>query len=227
MSKTITAKKPKVDLELTFEQKLARWKKRDLSWSQLSSFEYDPDQWYRRYFEKEEQHETEEMRFGKIIGERLAADPTFLPEVPRLKKFEHGFKVMFGKIPLVGYADSFCTTTKKKLLEYKTGVKAWDKKRADDHGQIDMYLLMHFITERIKPEDVECRIVWLPTERREDGDFKVSIKLKEPVKDHMQIFKTKRTMQDILNFGARINRVYKEMEEYAKGREQLSPTFLA
>lgn len=202
--------KPK---ELTFEDKLKRWKARDLSWSQISSFEYDPDQWYRRYFEKEEQYETEEMKFGKEIGERLASDPKFLPEVPRLSKFEHGFRVVFDGITLVGYADSFCDKTNKKVIEYKTGVKKWDQKRADEHGQIDAYLLMHFITTKIKPEEVECQLVWLPTERREDGDFKVTIKLVEPVTP--RIFKTKRTMADVLNFAARIKRVYKEMEKYA------------
>lgn len=203
--------------ELTFKEKMARWRARDLSWSQISSFEYDPDQWYRRYFEKEEQFETEEMKFGKEIGEKLANDPEFLPEVPRHSKFEHGFRVMFDGIPLVGYADSFCSITKKKLLEYKTGVKAWDQKRADEHGQIDMYLLMHYITEKIKPEEVKCEIVWLPTERKEDGDFQVTIKLVEPIVP--QAFKTKRTMADILRFGARIKQVYKEMELYAKYHE--------
>jgi len=199
--------------KLTFEQKLKRWKERDLSWSQLSSFEYDPDQWYRRYFEKEEQHETAEMVFGKVIGERLASDPNFLPEVPRLSKFEHKFRVVYDGITLVGYADGFCNKTKKKLIEYKTGVKKWDQKRADEHGQIDAYLLMHYITTKIKPEEVECHLVWLPTERKEYGDFNVDIKLIEPATP--KIFKTKRTMADILNFASRIKRTYKEMEKYA------------
>lgn len=195
------------------KEKLDKWKARPLSWSQLSSFEYAPEQWYKRYFMSEEQYETEEMRFGKIIGEKLACDPDFLPDVPRLSKFEHGFRVMFGEIPLVGYADSFCEQTKRKLFEFKTGVRAWDQKRADEHGQISMYLLMHYITEKIKPEEVECKLIWLPTERREDGDFKVTIKFVEPVIP--RIFKTKRNMSDILNFGSRLRRGYAEMEKYA------------
>lgn len=230
MSKTIAVKRGKVkeafkeiaeksvlnNTEMSFADRLKRWKARDFSWSQISSFEFDPEQWYRKYFLKEEEYETEELKFGKMIGEKLASDPNFLPEVPRLDKFEHCFRVVFGGITLIGYADGFCTATKKKLDEYKTGVKEWTQKRADEHGQFDMYLLMHYITEKIKPEDVELRLVWLPTERREDGDFKVSIKLKEPVEP--KIFKTKRTMSDILNFGARINRIHRQMEVYAKTR---------
>ncbi len=204
--------------EMSLKDKLARWKARDFSWSQISSFEYDPEQWYRKYFLREEEYETEELKFGKYIGEKLASDPKFILEVPRLDKFEHCFRVMFGKIMLIGYADGFCTITKKKLDEYKTGVKEWTQKRADEHGQFDMYLLMHYITEKIKPEEVQLRLVWLPTERKENGDFKVVIKLKEPVVP--QIFKTKRTMQDILNFGARINRIHRQMEVYANVRDK-------
>lgn len=201
-----------------FKERMKKWKDRPFSWSQISSFEYDPEQWYKRYFLNEEQYESEEMKFGKMIGERLASDPKFLPAVPRLSKFEHGFKVMFGAICLVGYGDSFCGITLRKLKEYKTGVKAWTQKRADEHGQIDMYLLMHYITTKIRPEEMDCELVWLPTERKEGGDFKVTIRLIEPVVP--QIFKTKRTMSQILAFGSRINRVHKEMEKYATIQSQ-------
>lgn len=204
--------------ELSFNDKLKRWKERDLSWSQISSFEYDPDQWYRRYFEREEQFETAEMAFGKVIGERMANDPTFLPFIKRLDISEHPFRVVFDKIRMVGYADFFCSKTGKKIQELKTGVKAWDQKRADEHGQIDMYLLMHFITTKTKPEDVEIELIWLPTERAENGDFQIDIKFVEPIEENYKIFKTKRTMADILNFGSRIRRVYKEMEAYARHR---------
>jgi len=203
---------------MTKKQLLERWKQRDFSWSQLSSWEYDPEQWYKRYVLREETHETEEMRFGKMIGEKVASDPKYLPFIKRLNVSEHPFKVMFGKIAMVGYGDFYCSITRRKLQELKTGVKAWNQKRADEHGQIDMYLLMHYITTQIKPEEVDCELIWLPTKRVEGGDFKVKIALVEPVKNHHKIFKTKRTMQDILIFGARINRAYKEMEGYVNGR---------
>lgn len=201
-----------------FQSKLKVWQLRPFSWSQITSFEYDPEQWFKRYFLKEEQHETEEMRFGKMIGERMANDRKFLPFIKRLDVAEHEFNVMFGKIPLVGYGDFFCSVTRKKLQELKTGVKKWDQKRADEHGQIDMYLLMHYITEKIRPEEVDCELIWLPTTRKEGGDFEVTIQLVEPIKDNYKIFKTKRTMQDVLNFGARLNRVYNQMQDYAKSK---------
>ncbi len=191
-------------------------KKRSLSWSSISSFEYDKNQWFDSYILGKRQS-SPEMTFGKMVGDKLATDPTYLPQVPRLNTFEYKFEVMFNKIPLIGYADSFCTITNKKMKEYKTGVKPWTKKRADEHGQIDMYLLMHYITKKIKPEDVDCELIWLPTKKEETGDFKVTISFVEPL--IIQTFKTKRTMNDILIFGQRIKDRYKEMQEYVKSRQ--------
>lgn len=194
------------------------WLKRDISWSFISSFEYSPEQWYDRYVLHKSQHETSEMAFGKAIGEKLASDPKFLPQIPRHSKMEHQFKdVKFGKLTLVGYADTFCDKTFKKLSEFKTGKRAWDQKRADEHGQIDMYLLMNWIINKVKPEEVDVTLVWMPTEDR--GDF--SIAFVKDIENKIKIFNTKRTMLDILKFGKRLNDVYKEMKKYVKERQKL------
>ena len=183
---------------------------RPLSWSSISSFEYNPESWYRKYILGEKDPDSKEMIFGKEIGKRLETDPTFLPQIERHSKMEHPFSVMFNGIKLVGYADSFCDKTFKKLSEFKTGKKAWNKNRVDEHGQLDMYLLMNYITNKVKPEDVEVTLVWMPT--KEDGDF--SIKFVEPIEENIKMFKTKRTMLDILKFGQRINDTVKSMQEY-------------
>lgn len=187
--------------------------KRPLSWSAISSFQYDPESWYKKYCLGEKDIETKEMKLGKFVGDKLASDLNYLPQVPRLDTYEHKLMVFFNKMYLVGYMDAFCNKTKKIMYEYKTGKKAWDQKRADTHGQIDMYLLMHYITTKIPPEEMEVKLVWLPT--REDGDF--TIQLVEPCIP--QIFTTKRTMTDILNFGAYINKTVKEMEDYISTRK--------
>lgn len=187
-------------------------KSRPLSWSAISSFEYDPEQWYRKYVLNQKDDETKEMIFGKKLATALELGKCDIKDlVEKLPhKKEHPFKVMFGKIPLIGFCDDFDDKNFTTLNEVKTGKKPWTQKRADEHGQIDMYLLMNFITNKIRPEDVKCAIHWLPTQ--ENGDF--SITFIEPVKVHT--FHTKRTMAQILAFGARINRVYQEMETYCK-----------
>ena len=187
-------------------------KTRPLSWSALSSFEYDPEQWYQRYILNIQDPPSKEMIFGSKIGKKLEKDPTYLPMIPRHSKMEHEFRVMFGKIHLVGFADTFCTVTNKKLGEYKTGKKAWDQKRVNEHGQLTMYCLMHFITTKIKPENLDILLAWMPTQ--EGGDF--SISFVEPIEENIKIFKTKRTMKDVLIFGSRITSTVRAMQEYVE-----------
>lgn len=183
-------------------------KHRPLSWSQISCFEWNPEEWYRKYVLNEREEDTKEMVFGKELAKSIEDGKPLVP-VTTYSRVEHPFRVKFGDIELVGFADSFCDQTFRKLREYKTGKKEWTQKRADEHGQIDMYLLMNYITNKIPPEEVECHIDWIPTQ--ENGDFTISFI--EPIKIHS--FKTSRTMQQILAFGARIRRVHKEMENYA------------
>lgn len=190
-------------------------KTRPLSWSAISSFEWDKEQWYRRYVLKEKDKPSKEMLFGKDIGEKLAFDPSFLPEVPRLDIFEHRLLTEFDGIQLVGYVDSLALD-RGHLYEYKTGKKPWDQKRADTHGQIDMYLLMIYLSERITPERIACTIYWLPTEENLESmdDDDSTISFSQPFMP--KSFKVNKTMKDILLFMNRIKATVKEMEAYAK-----------
>jgi len=190
-------------------------KTRPLSWSAISSFEYDPEQWYRKYVLNQKDDETKEMIFGKKLATALETGTCDIPDLVEKLPFkkEHPFKVVFGKIPLIGFADDFDTKTFRALNEVKTGKKPWTQKRADEHGQFDMYLLMNYITNKIRPEDVVCSLHWLPTQ--ENGDF--TITFIEPVRVHT--FRTKRTMAQVLNFGTKINRIYKEMEDYCQAHD--------
>jgi hypothetical protein len=178
---------------------------RPLSWSQISTFKYNPRQWYARYVEGEETEPSIEMLFGKEVGDRIAADPTYLPEVPRLSIFEHELKFDFNGIPMIGYMDSYEPHTKMK--EYKTGRKKWDQQRVNQHGQIDLYLLGTWQLQKVRPEDIDCELHWLPTHIK-DGQ----VAFVDPFKVHT--FKANRTMADILRFGQEIMNIRKEMEEY-------------
>ena len=99
---------------------------------------------------------------------------------------------------------------KKKMAEFKTGKVKWTQKRVDELGQIDMYLLMLYITHKIRPEDMTVHLYWLPT--KENGDF--SISFVEPFR--VKSFRTCRTMTQILEFGVFINKIQKEMIDYCE-----------
>ncbi len=183
------------------------YKKRPLSWSAISSFQYDKDQWYRKYILGERQSENAAMTFGKLVGERLAKDPTYLPNVPRGDIYEYELRSSIKKIEMLGFIDSY-SPDKKLLLEFKTG-KAWDQEKAQNHGQLRMYALMLYLKEKIKPEDLTIKLVSMETEAR--GDFSMTfVKNMKPL-----IFDVKLTTKDVLMFGAEIIKITKQMEEYA------------
>ena len=187
-------------------------KKRPMSWSSYSSFKYDPEQWFKKYVLGEKEPESKEMAFGKVLAQQLEDGTCTIKDLTKhlTNKKEHPFKVMFGNIPLVGFADDFCDKSFKKLNEVKTGKREWTQGRVDEHGQFNFYLLMNFITNKIRPEDVQCRLFWLPTQ--DNGDF--SISFVEPIVP--QIFNTKRSMSDILKTASDIKKTWGDMEEYVQ-----------
>lgn len=181
---------------------------RALSWSAISSFEYDPEQWYKSYV-LGIRTTSKEMEYGSLIDRKIQDDPTFLPNVPRYPAMQYAMKTTFSGIKLVGIADGY-DPVKKQLADFKTGKKKWDQARANETGQLSMYCLLLYLIDKIKPEDMELFIHWIPT--KEVGDF--SIDMVDP--NTIYTFKTKRTMKDILDFGARIKRVRNEMIAYAQ-----------
>lgn len=184
-------------------------KTRSLSWSAISSFEYDPEQWFQSYVLKIRQI-SKEMTFGSTVDTRLQEDRSYLPQVERYPISQHPMKAVFNGIPLVGIADGF-DRERLRLKDDKTGKKPWDQARADETGQLTMYCLLLYLTEKIKPEDMSLFISWLPT--IESGDFSIQFRDKPVVPI---IFETKRTTRDIIEFGARIKKTLKAMELYAK-----------
>lgn len=200
---------------------------RAMSWSSFSSFskelsEYaDPEKWYRKYVLNEKERDTPELIFGKKFAKSIEDGKPLAP-VTLLTKAEHPFKVMYNKIPMVGYVDAFCTNTQKKIGEYKTGAKAWDQKKVDRHGQITFYALFNFITNKVRPEDTEFFLEWIPTKKipRNNGDFSgfdYDIDFVYPIE--VVRFNTQRSMSDVLTMGSLINKVYKEMEDYCENHQ--------
>lgn len=181
-----------------------------LSWSSISSFEWDPEQWYQSYI-KGIRQESKELTFGSFVDKKLQDDPTFLPAVERYPIMQHGMKIMFDGIPLIGFADGY--EIGKVLADYKTGKKAWTKKRADETGQLTFYALMLYLIDRIKPGEMLFKIIWLPTV--ESGDFSIQFR-DDPVVP--KVFETRRTMLDILQMGQRIKLTLAAMQSYAQAR---------
>lgn len=184
-------------------------KKRPLSWSAISSFEWDPEQWYKRYILGVKDKPTPELEFGKMVADSLATDAPMVP-FEQYSILEQKLFFKFGGIQMVGYIDTF-TSVGWKFREFKTGKKEWTQKRANEHGQLKFYTLGIGILWNIKPEDITVHLDWAPTEEGWD----VPIQLIQPIK--MQSFPVKITTKDLEDFKLRILKTVGEMQRYIDG----------
>lgn len=205
---------------------LSAWLARPVSWSQLSSWEFSPDEWFNKYILNLPQVETPELVFGKAFA-TSCENRTPVAPVTLLDIVEHPFEVPFGDLILIGYADTISSTF-TTIGEYKTGVKAWDQKRVDGHHQLTMYALMNYLANKIRPEDTAFFLEWIPTKRtpRNNNDLSgfdndIEFAMNPPTIHH---FNTRRTMGEILSFGARIKRDRALMHSYALSRIASMPT---
>lgn len=185
---------------------------RPLSWSAISTFQYDKEQFYDKYRLGNKSPDTKESLFGKMIGEKLASDPTFLPQVPRRSIFEHVLRAEVAGLPIIGVLDSYEPVV--GFDEYKTGKKIWDQKRVDEHGQITFYFLLLYLTEQLTPDELEVALHWLPT--MDQGDFTIGLINEKDVRS----FPTTRTMKQLLEFGTFIHQMHQKMMDYVQYRDE-------
>lgn len=175
---------------------------------------------------------TPELIFGSFVDLKIQEDPKYLPEIVRYSVMQHEMRCTYNNIPLLGFADTFeppvtgddnfsmqelVNNGEAAIRDYKTGRKPWDQKRADETGQLTMYLGMEYLINKIRPEDFECFIDWLPT-HIQDGQ----VVFVEPFS--VKTFKTKRTMHQVLTFFQRIEDTWRAMQSYAEQQEELSVT---
>jgi len=180
---------------------------RPLSWSQISSFHYNPRQWYSKYVLGEEQPTSLEMEFGKNFGEKLATDSTFRPDIERALIFEQELRTKLDDMELLGFLDGF-DPDKKVILEYKTSrnKKRWTDKSVQTHGQLDFYSFLVYQNYKIKPEDLTIKLIYIPTHIN-DGQIELS-------GEEVKSFEVKKTMVDILVFANFIKETRKKMIEF-------------
>lgn len=197
------------------------YKIKTIRWSAIGAWEYSKEQWHKTYVLGQQQS-SPELTFGSMVDAKIQNDPTFIPSLPRYPEMQHSMRVNFDGIVLTGTADGI-DFNKKLLFDFKTGAKPWTKSRADETGQLSMYLLMLYITDKkIKPEEWKLGIHWLPTKKSDEtGDFKPRI---ITFRDDPVIpitFETKRTMADLLKFAQYIKQTIKSMENYVNSLSTL------
>jgi len=150
------------------------------------------------------------MHFGSYVGDRIASDPTFLPEIPRLKHFEYTLETTFAKVPLIVHIDNY---EEGILAEFKTGKQPWSHSRASKHRQLDLYVAMLYLVEKIPPEKLKIDLYWAETaddyitdEYGTDDVIKLTGRIEK--------YTVKKTTKDVLRILAYVVRIRKQMIAY-------------
>lgn len=177
-----------------------------LSWSSISSFEWDKRKWYKKYILGEKEEFTPELLFGKQLADSLQT-PNPLAAVTLYTVVEQPVDTKLGQIALKGFIDTYDPIT-HNFREFKTGKKLWDQKRADNHGQLKMYALMLYLIHKVKPEEYTIHLDWIPTRNTDDDsiDFVYPMEIKT--------FQVHLTLLDILKFAVYIKKIAHEMKIY-------------
>lgn len=191
-----------------------RFIKRPLSYSQLSCWEWNKEDWYQNYIKNKPRGKSSAMEIGNVIGDSIATENSLVPDLnpPGIK--EYPLTAQLGDIYLVGYCDHWCPNT-LELNENKTAVnpKKWTKSSVDKHGQLTMYCLMLFLKYGIVPEDIT---IWLNYIRVIEGPD-MRYYLPSPIE--LKRFQTKRTGEDIAKYTEYIIQTVADMEEYVINRD--------
>lgn len=192
-----------------------RFTKRPLSYSQLSSFEWDKDQWYNNYILGIREPANPAMAWGSVVGDSIGTPDTLVPTLvpPGVKEYE--MRAVIDDVPIIGFADHFCINT-LWLHENKTSdnPKRWDQKKVNQHGQLSMYALMLFLREKIKPEDIQMQLNFIPVLRGGDMLYRM------PEPPIFIPFITSRSTLDILHYAQSIRDTLVEMEAYYKHKQE-------
>jgi len=186
-----------------------RFHNRALSHSQLSSWEYNKDEWYDSYILGIKSPPTPEMLAGNRIGDSIGTDKSEVPDLvpPGVKEYE--LHVEYEGIPLIGYCDHFCPSM-LVLHENKTSPNKsrWTQRKADEHHQLTMYALMLNLRDGIEPEDIEMWLNFIPVEL-------VGVTYKPTT---WRAFETRRTKQHLEAYKLYIMRTVEAMDEYIRVR---------
>lgn len=178
-----------------------------LSWSSVSAWGYDKEEWYQKYALGIRTKPNGVMQGGIDVGERITVDPSFLPFIDRPEIFEQEFFATLGKIDLTGHLDGWSPNL-PGIDEYKTTCndKRWTQAKVDEWGQITFYCLLVWLNIGIRPEKLRLRLFSIPMV--EGGDFKVT------QRGTPKVFHTKRSMTEVLKFAAELKKIHKEMLHY-------------
>lgn len=195
---------------------MSRFLDRPLSWSQLQSFHYNPDDWYASYVLGERQAPNSLMLAGSRIGDAIGTPDSPIEELSDIGVKEYTVKATIDGIPIVGHLDGWDSTA-LTLSENKCSDKKgrWTQGKADKHGQIDMYLILLREQDGVDPESVTSLLNFIHL-KQTGVDYAPSGQWRQ--------FTTKRTREQLDCFIEDMKQTVELMERYIENQRILGIT---
>lgn len=202
-----------------------------LSQSQLVLFEQSPEKYLERYLDDKQMRANKNMLYGSKLANGLendeaTGDPLLDMMMAKMPKFERmdlpvedsrGTEVSYRKgktahipilwdgkvaIPLLALPDT-ATSDYRAFKEYKSSVKKWTQEQVDESAQVTFYATAIHCATGFIPDDIELVCVIVAYE--DDGSLQPT--------GEMYVYKTKRTMVDILKMRKRIKKCWRSINE--------------
>lgn len=208
-----------------------------LSFSQMTTFEQDPDRFIRQYIYHDKQRISRNMAYGSAMADGLemdeaTGDPMLDLVIARLPKFElmdkavedpDGTWITFKRnnreiracvpilrdkkeqIPILALPDT-AKADYTAFREYKTSVRRWTQRMADESGQVTFYATAIWLAKGFIPQDIE--LVNAQVEYLDDGRL-------QPTGDILR-FPTRRSMIDVIKMTSRIKKAWAGIDDLCK-----------
>ena len=186
-----------------------------MSWSQVNTWERDPNEYHNVYVLGLSIPQTSALILGKYVADELEKDKSKDPLIEHYREFTPHCEIreypmnekLEEHINLKSFFDGF-NEDKKEIIEIKTGA-SWTQRKVDKHGQLDFYALQYYLRYKELPKSI--RLVWLETKK--DENFEVYLT------GNFKVFNREIRIKDILSM---INRIKKADEGITKMYECLN-----
>ena len=188
-----------------------------ISFSSMALFEKSPEQWADIYLRDYPQYTNVNMLYGSLMANsleknELSGDPALDLMIENIPKFELIDKpieanLKNGKdIIIVLAKPDTAKADYTAFKEYKTSLKKYTQKMADDSGQITFYATTIWLKTNKIPQDIE--LVNVQVKYTENGEL-------TPTGELIRI-PTTRTMVDIIKMIARIRKNWTLIQQFCE-----------
>lgn len=180
-----------------------------LSFSQMVLFEMSPKRYADQYLYGKKQFINRNMAYGSKLADGLekeeaTGDPLLdlmMARIPKFELMDIAFQIPLkdgkNEIQILAKPDT-AKADYTAFKEYKTSLRSWTQKMADDSAQITFYTTAMWLKTKKIPKDIE--LVNVVVEYLEDGSLQPT--------GEMVCFQTERTMVDIIKMTARMKKTW-------------------